>query len=314
MTVSALQTVGGLLLLAVGAELLVRAAATLARRVGISPLVVGLTVVSIGTSMPELVVSLDAAIQNKEAIGIGNIVGSNISNIALILGLAALVRPMDVEAQIVRLDVPILVAVSLLLVVLIMDGGLGGFDGGLLTVGVMGYLGFTVWSARNTSAPIQDDVADLLPAQASILRDLGFLVVGVGGLVLGAHLLVEGAVRIAQLYGLSQLVVGLTVVAVGTSLPELATSLSAAYRGKGTIAIGNAIGSCILNILGILGLTAVLVPLSTTALSSVELVLMVGLSVLVLPLLRSDYTLSRAEGAGLLALYLGYMVFLFTGG
>jgi len=314
MTLSLLQTAGGLILLAIGAELLVRAAAALARRGGLSPLVVGLTVVSIGTSMPELVVSLDAAIQNKEAIGIGNIVGSNISNIALILGLAALVRPMDVEAQVVRLDVPILVAVSLLLVVLVMDGGLGGLDGGILTVGVVGYLGFTVWSARKTSAPIQDEVADLLPAQASLLRDLGFMIVGVGGLVLGADLLVEGAVRIARLYEVPQLVVGLTVVAVGTSLPELATSLSAAYRGKGTIAIGNAIGSCILNILGILGLTAVVVPLSTAALSSVELVLMVGLAVLVLPLLRSDYTLSRAEGAGLLALYLGYMVFLFTGG
>ena len=314
MTFSLLQTAGGLILLAIGAELLVRAAAALARRGGLSPLVISLTVVSIGTSMPELVVNLDAAIQNKEAIGLGNIVGSNISNIALILGLAALVRPIDVEAQVVRLDVPILVAVSLLLVVLVMDGGLGGVDGGVLTVGVVAYLGFTVWSARKTSAPIQDEVADLLPVRASMPRNLGFLVVGVGGLMLGAHLLVEGAVRIARLYEVPQLVVGLTVVAVGTSLPELATSLSAAYRGKGTIAIGNAIGSCILNILGILGLTAVMMPLSTAALSSVELILMVGVAVLVLPLLRSGYTLSRAEGAGLLALYLGYMVFLFAGG
>jgi len=312
MTLSLLKTIGGLALLAVGAELLVRAAAALAQRGGLSPLVVGLTVVSIGTSMPELVVSFDAAMQGREAIGIGNIVGSNISNIALILGLAALVRPMGVEAQVVRLDVPILVVVSLLLVVLVLDGGLGSVDGGVLTLGVVAYLGFTVWAARKTSAPIHDEAADVLPAQASWPRNLGLLVVGVGGLVAGADLLVEGAVHIARFYEVPQLVVGLSVVAVGTSLPELATSMSAAYRGKGTIAIGNAVGSCILNILGILGLTAVVVPLSTAALSTIEFVMMVGVAVLVLPLLRSGYTLSRAEGAGLVALYVGYMAFLFV--
>lgn len=312
MTLSLFKTIGGLALLAVGAELLVRAAAALAQRGGLSPLVVGLTVVSIGTSMPELVVSFDAAMQGREAIGIGNIVGSNISNIALILGLAALVRPMGVEAQVVRLDVPILVVVSLLLVVLVLDGGLGSVDGGVLTLGVVAYLGFTVWAARKTSAPIHDEAADVLPAQASWPRNLGLLVVGVGGLVAGADLLVEGAVHIARFYEVPQLVVGLSVVAVGTSLPELATSMSAAYRGKGTIAIGNAVGSCILNILGILGLTAVVVPLSTAALSTIEFVMMVGVAVLVLPLLRSGYTLSRAEGAGLVALYVGYMAFLFV--
>ncbi len=313
MSLPIFKTIGGLVLLTLGAELLVRGAAAFARRCGLSPLVVGLTVVSIGTSMPELVVSVDAAIQGNEAIGIGNIVGSNISNIALILGLAALVRPMDVEAQVVRLDAPILVGVSLLLVVLVLDGRLGGVDGGLLTLGVVGYLSFTVWAARGTSERVHDEVSNVLPSQTSQIWEVGLFVLGIVGLLFGANLLVEGAVRIARLYEVSQLVVGLSVVAVGTSLPELATSVLAAYRGKGTIAIGNAIGSCILNILGILGLTATALPLSTAALSTVELVLMVGVTVLVLPLLRSDFTLSRGEGAGLLTLYIGYMLFLFMG-
>lgn len=313
MFLSILKTIGGLALLTLGAELLVRGAAALARRGGLSPLVVGLTVVSIGTSMPELVVSVDAAMQGKEAIGLGNIVGSNISNIALILGLAALVRPMDVEAQVVRLDAPILVGVSVLLVVLVLDGGLGGVDGGLLTLGVVGYLGFTVWAARGAPDAVHEEVINALPSRTSQIWEAGLFIVGIGGLLLGANLLVEGAVRIARLYEVSQIVVGLSVVAVGTSLPELATSVLAAYRGKGTLAIGNAIGSSILNILGILGLTATAIPLSTAALSTVELVVMVGVAVLVLPLLRSDYTLSRIEGAILLALYLGYMAFLFVG-
>lgn len=313
MSLPIFKTIGGLVLLTLGAEFLVRGSAAFARRCGLSPLVVGLTVVSIGTSMPELVVSVDAAMQGKEAIGIGNIVGSNISNIALILGLAALVRPMDVEAQVVRLDAPILVGVSLLFVGLVLDGRLGGVDGGLLTLGVVGYLSFTVWAARSTPDRVHDEVTNVLPSRRSRIWEVGLFVLGLGGLLFGANLLVEGAVRIARLYKVSQLVVGLSVVAVGTSLPELATSVLAAYRGKGTLAIGNAIGSSILNILGILGLTATAIPLSTAALSTVELVLMVGVTVLVLPLLRSDYTLGRGEGALLLALYLGYMAFLFVG-
>ncbi|WP_263840428.1 calcium/sodium antiporter [Salinibacter sp.] len=313
MSLPILKTLGGLVLLTLGAELLVRGGTALARRGGLSPLVVGLTVVSIGTSLPELVVSVDAALQGKEAIGIGNVVGSNISNIGLILGLAALVRPMDVEAKVVRLDAPILVGASLLLVALLLDGELGGGDGALLTLGAVGYLGFTVWAARRSPAQIHDAVTDELPSQMSLVRAVGIFVLGIGGLLLGAHLLVDGAVRLARLYEVSELVVGLSVVAVGTSLPELATSVMATYRGRGSLAIGNAIGSCILNILGILGPMATAIPLSTAALSTVDLVLMVGLAVLVLPLLRSDYTLGRGEGAGLLILYLGYMAFLFFG-
>ena len=313
MSLPILKTLGGLVLLTLGAELLVRGGTALARRGGLPPLVVGLTVVSIGTSLPELVVSVGAALQGKEAIGIGNVVGSNISNIGLILGLAALVRPMEVETQAVRLDAPILVGTSLLLVALLLDGELGGGDGALLTLGVVGYLGFTVWAARRSPAQVHDAVTDERPLQTSLVGAVGRFVLGIGGLLLGAHLLVDGAVRLARLYEVSELVVGLSVVAVGTSLPELATSVMASYRGRGSLAIGNAIGSCILNILGVLGPTATVIPLSTAALSTVDLVLMVGLAVLLLPLLRSDYTLGRGEGAGLLLLYSGYMAFLFFG-
>ncbi len=314
MVVPLSKTIGGLLLLTVGAELLVQGAVSLARRVGLSPLVIGLTVVSIGTSLPELVVSLDAVLKGSAAIGVGNIVGSNITNITLILGLSALVQPMRVEAQVVRFDVPILVAVSGLFVVLAHDGELGRLDGGLLAVGAVAYLAYNVWAAQDSPAAIQDEFSEGLPTQHALVLDLGFFVLGLGGLVGGADLLVEGAVRIAEALAVPQVVIGLTVVAVGTSLPELATSMLAAYRNEGDLAVGNAVGSSVLNILGILGLTAFIRPVSTTSLSVLELWALVGVAVLVLPLLRTHFTLGRAEGASLFALYLGYLAVLLLGG
>lgn len=314
MSLSVLKTGGGILLLTVGAELLVTASASLARRVGLSPLVIGLTVVSFGTSMPELVVSVDSVLRSTEAVGLGNVVGSNISNIALILGLAALVRPMRVQAQVIRQDVPILVAVSLLLVGLVLDGELGHLDGALLTAGVVGYLGYSVWAAGDPSTALEEEYDQGLPPQRTLGAEVGFLGLGLGGLVLGADLLVEGAVHVANVFQVPQMVIGLSVVAVGTSLPELATSVLAARRGEGDIAIGNAVGSSILNILGILGLTATIFPLSTAGLTVLELGTMVGVAVLVLPLLRSGFTLSRQEGGLLLLVYLAYLVVLFLGG
>ena len=307
MTLSLFQIVGGILLLTVGAELMVWASVSLSRRVGISPLVVGLTVVSIGTSMPELVVSLDAVVQGSAALGIGNVVGSNISNIALILGIAALVQPMEVEAQIVRLDGPVLVGVSLLLLVLILDGTLGHLDGGVLVAGVVVDLVYNVWAAKQGSTDAGTAVVDELSIPRSLPKNVGVLGVGIAGLIAGADILVGGALGIAPLLQVPKIVVGLTVVAVGTSLPELATSVMAAHRGKGDIAIGNAFGSCILNILGILGVTALVHPLSTASLTALELITMVGLAVLVLPLLRTNFVLSRKEGAFLLLIYGGYL-------
>jgi cation:H+ antiporter len=308
-----LKTLGGLALLTLGAELLVQGAASLARRIGLSPLVIGLTVVSIGTSLPELVVSLDAVLKDSAAIGVGNIVGSNISNITLILGLAALVRPLQVKAQVVRVDGPILVVVSGGLALLVQDGQLGRLDGAVLLSGAIGYLAYTAWASQGSPGAVQDEFAEGLPVQHGLLLDAGFVVLGLGGLLGGADWLVDGAVQIAEAFAVPQVVIGLTAVALGTSLPEMATSVLAAYRGEGDLAVGNAVGSSVLNILGILGLTAAVQPVPTGSLSDLGLWAMVGTAVLVLPLLRTGFVLGRREGALLGALYLGYLGLLFGG-
>lgn len=304
---------GGIVLLTGGAEGLVRGASSLARRMGLSALVIGLTVVSVGTSLPELVVSLGASLQGSGSLALGNVVGSNISNIGLILGVAALVQPLRVEAQVVRVDVPLLVLASLLLVALILDGLLGRVDGMLLVAGIIAYLFYNVQSAQSEAPEIQEGAEEILSSVHSLWRDLGLVVLGIGGLLAGAHFLVEGAVHIARSLGVTELVIGLTVVAVGTSLPELATSVVAARRSEGDIAIGNAVGSSVFNILGILGVTAVVQPLSTTGLGVVETALMVGAAVVVLPLLRTGFLLGRREGLGLLLGYLGYLLYLAIG-
>lgn len=301
------KVIGGFVVLTGAAEALVYGAASLARRMGLSPLVIGLTVVSIGTSLPELVVGLEAALAGTGDLALGNIVGSNIGNIALILGLAALVRPLSVEAQVVRVDVPILVGGSLVFAGLTLDGRLGRVDGGLLVVGIVAYVLYSVWAAQTPSASVAETFDDEVPRLHSGALDLGLLLLGLVGLVAGAHLLVTGAVSIAEGLGVGPLLIGLTVVAVGTSLPELATSIVAARRGRGDIAVGNAVGSSIFNILGILGGIVLVQPLSTAALGTLDTGVMLGVSVLILPLFRSDWTLSRWEGALLFGCYLAYL-------
>jgi cation:H+ antiporter len=269
--------------------------------------VIGLTVVSIGTSLPELLVSLEAALTGSGDLALGNVVGSNIGNIALILGVAALVRPIVVQAQVVRIEVPVLVAVSLAFVGLMADGSLGRIDGALLLAGIVAYVTYTLHAAQRTGAAVQAEFDEGVPAAHSLLADLGMLAAGLGGLVAGAHLLVNGAVAIAETFGVGPIVIGLTVVAVGTSLPELATSVVAAYRGRGDIAVGNAVGSSIFNLLGILGATVVVQPLSAQALGWVETGVMLGTAVVILPFFRTNWTLSRVEGALLVGAYLAYI-------
>jgi len=299
---------GGLLVLSVGADALVRGAASLARRIGISPLVIGLTVVAIGTSLPELVVSLGAALQESGDMALGNIVGSNISNIALILGVSAVLQPMNVKAQVVRLDGPILAGASALLMVMLVDGHLGRVDGLILAAGLLGYLYVSVRFARKEPAAVMNEFDAGVPQQHPAWKDALFVGSGLVGLMGGAHFLVEGAVTIATSMGVSEVVVGLTIVAVGTSLPELATSVAAARRGEGDIAVGNAVGSSIFNILGILGVTVLVHPLATGSLTIVDGIVMTGLAVAVLPMMRSQFILSRREGAILLSCYGAYLV------
>jgi cation:H+ antiporter len=310
MLVPLLYIAGGFVLLAAAAEALVSGAAALARRVGLSPLVIGLTVVSIGTSLPELLVSLEAALVGSGDLALGNVVGSNIGNLALILGVAALVRPIVVQAKIVRIEAPVLVVVSVAFVGLIADGGLGRLDGVVLVGSIVAYVLYNLRAAPGADSVVQGEFAEGIPDTRSLGVELVLLVLGFGGLVAGAHLLVEGAVAIAETFGVGPIVIGLTIVAVGTSLPELATSVVAAYRGRGDIAVGNAVGSSIFNILGILGVTVLVQPLPTQTLGWFETGVMVGTAVLIIPLFRSDWTLSRLEGAFLLACYVGYLGYL----
>lgn len=307
---SVLFIIGGFLLLTVAAEALVYGAASLARQFGLSPLVIGLTIVSIGTSLPELLVSLEAAFVGSGDLALGNVVGSNIGNIALILGVAALVRPIAIQAQVVRIEAPVLVVVSVAFVGFIADGALGRLDGALLVVSIVAYVVYTLQVAQQETPAVQEEFEESVPAGHSLTLDVGMLVLGMGGLVAGAHLLVEGAVVLAEMFGVGPIVIGLTVVAVGTSLPELATSVVAAYRGRGDIAVGNAVGSSIFNILGILGVTVVFQPMSTQTLGWVEVGVMLGTAIVIIPLFRTNWTLSRLEGVFLLLSYLAYLAYL----
>ncbi len=315
MILSLLSIALGLALLYVGAEGLVRGSAALALRLGLTPLVVGLTVVAFGTSSPELVVSLQAALSDNGAIAIGNVVGSNICNVALILGLSALIRPLKVHTQLLRFDVPLVVVASVLLALLLLDGALGRLEGALLTTGIVSYTGYILWKARTMNSGLQEEFAEALPArQGALWRHVAFVVGGLGLLVVGANLLVKGAVAVAETLGLSKAFIGLTIVALGTSLPEMATSLVAAVRREGDIAVGNIVGSNVFNILAILGLSSLAHPLHTQGVAMTDLIVMTAFAALMLPLMRTGFRLVRWEGALLLALYVGYVGWLLAGG
>ncbi len=311
MTVDLLLILAGLGVLTVGAEGLVRGGAALALRLGITPLAVGLTVVAFGTSSPELVVSLSTALEGRGDLAVGNVVGSNIFNVALILGVAALVRPAAANAQVVRVDVPIVIASSALLVALLADGRLGPLEGTVLLAGAGAYTAYTLWAARREAPEVQAEADAALPtADGPLWRDVLFVAGGLVLLVAGARMLVTGAVSIAEAAGMSEAVIGLTILAAGTSLPELATSLVAALRGQSDIAIGNVVGSNIFNVLGILGVTALVRPLAPGGIGPVDLGVMLVLAVALLPLLRTGFRLDRLEGALLLLAYVGYTTYL----
>ncbi len=297
----------GLALLYFGGEWLVRGASDLAARLGIPALAIGLTVVAFGTSAPELVVSLQAALAGSDDISIGNVVGSNIANVALILGLAALLCPVSAEAKIVRVDLPLLIGVCFALIALLWDGRITRLEGTFLTLGLFAYTGFTFWEAGRESDRVQEEFASAAPQRpARRSSDLLLVAGGLAALVTGGHLLVRAAVEIASRSGLSEAAIGLTVVAVGTSLPELATSIVAARRGQGDIAIGGVVGSNLFNILGILGVTAMVSPLSRGAIEWADLAVMTALAVALAVVLYTRRRLDRLEGGLLLAVYFGF--------
>jgi cation:H+ antiporter len=304
---------GGLFLLYLGAEWLVRGSASLALRFGLSPLVVGLTVVAYGTSTPELAVSVKAAWQGNGTIAIGNVVGSNICNLGLILGLAAIICPLRVQLQLLRFDLPIMIGCSLLLPLLILDGVVSRTEGVFLFLGVITYTIVNLRLARR-----EKDPAVLLAfSQATATRprpglDLVLIGVGTGLLILGGRLFLDGALGFARRVDASETLIALTVVALGTSLPELAATVVAAFRREADIAIGNIIGSNIFNLLNILGISAMVRPLDSDGLAGTDLLVMIGLALITAPLLRTGFTLQRWEGGLFLLAYGAYVFYLWT--
>ena len=304
--------VGGLVVLVGGGELLVRGASGLATRLGLSPLVIGLTVVAFATSAPELAVTLDAALGGEPDLALGNVVGSNIVNVLLILGASAVVLPLTVKAQLVRLDLPILVGVSVLLLVLAWDGAITAGDGALLLVVIVGYTALALVVGRRQADPAPSETADGQDAQRPLWVQLAAVVGGVGLLVVGARMLVDGAVGIATGFGVSSLVIGLTVVAVGTSLPELATSLVAARRGERDMAVGNIVGSSIFNICVVLGLAGVVAAGGVSvapAVVALDIPLMIAAGVALLPVAFTGLAIARWEGVLFIALYVAYTAY-----
>lgn len=291
-----------------GAELLVKGGAALARRAGVSPLVIGLTLVAFATSAPETVVSVGAAIDGNADIAIGNIVGSNICNIALILGLCGCIAPMTVKRQLVRFDAPVMVAATLLFMAFYRSAhGLSRLQGALLLAGLVVY---TVWNIRASRRECAGEPPDGAAPPPPLGRALAFTALGLLGLIAGAKLFLAGTIWAAGKLGIPDAVIGLTVVAVGTSLPELATSVVAALKRENDIAIGNILGSNIFNILGILGLAALTRPMRHASIDAVDLGMMLFLAAAMLPILRSGWKLSRREGVFLLLVYIGYTAYL----
>jgi cation:H+ antiporter len=255
----------GLLLLVIGAEALVRGASQLAARSGVSPLVIGLTVVAYGTSTPELAVSVQSGLSGQADIALGNVVGSNIFNVLFILGVSAMITPLVVAQQLVRLDVPLMIGVSFLLAMLARDGRIDRLDGIALFAGIVAYTFFAIRQSRKESRRIKEEYAKEFgagpsPAGGRVAFHVALIVLGLAALVLGSGWLVNGAVMLAKWWGLSELIIGLTIVAAGTSLPEVATSVIASMRGERDIAVGNVVGSNIFNILAVLGLSSLVAP------------------------------------------------------
>lgn len=310
----ALLTLGAAVLAYAG-DRLVEFAAAIAEQARLTPAVIGLTIVAAGTSAPELVVSVTGALQGSPGIAMGNVVGSNIANIGLVLAVCALLAPVPVAAGVLRFEYPFLILASWIALLLSRDGWLDRLEGAFFLASMVGFGAYAVWVARRQITPAEArDVGEAVPAQAERLshRRTWALALGVlaalGGLVLGAHALVTGAVSLARTAGVSERVVGLTVVAIGTSLPELAVSLMAALKRQQELAVANIVGSNIFNLLMILGAASLVRPLAIDArMISVDLWVMMGFTLLLLALVFHRRTLARSGGAGLLLAYAAYV-------
>jgi cation:H+ antiporter len=322
-----LPLVGGLIGLVVGGELLVRGAGRLATAIGISPLVIGLTVVAFGTSAPEMAVSVSAVLAGQPDIAAANVIGSNIFNVLFILGVCALATPLVVSARLVRVEVPLLIAVSTATMLLANDGRISRLEGLALFAGLLVYTVWAVRDSRRETAAVQAEFArefgpDARPeavhgaGRPGVLGLAGAALQVIGGLVVlvfGARMFVAGAIALARMIGVDEVVIGLTVVAAGTSLPEVAASVIATIRGERDIAIGNVIGSNLFNLLGILGVAAVVGPgglVVAPSLRALDLPVMVAVAVACLPLFFTGFAIARWEGGLFLAMYVAYTAYL----
>ena len=314
--------VGGLITLVLGANLLVRGASKLALSFGVSPLVVGLTVVAFGTSAPEVAVSIGAVLDGKTDLAIGNVVGSNIFNVLFILGASALITPLVVNRQLIRQEVPVMIGASVLLLALGWDGRLGLADAALLLALMIAYTGFLIVQSRRESAAARETAAENADSpsldrsswDASLPAQLLLIAAGLAALVLGSEWLVSAAVSFAKALGVSDLVIGLTIVAAGTSMPEVATSITAALKGERDIAVGNVVGSNVFNILGCLGLSGLFAGdaglVMAPSLLSFDIWVMLAVALACLPVFFSGREIARWEGGVFLAYYVAYVAYL----
>jgi cation:H+ antiporter len=298
----------GLVVLVAGAEALVRGAVRIARALGVSPFVVGFTLVGFGTSAPELVVSLSAALNDSPELALGNVVGSNIANVGLILGIAAVIRPLAAKMRLLRVEVPVMIAASLLLWYLCRDNVLGRIDGAVLLGGFLVLAVYMYRTAREEPPEVKEEVGLTAAVHMRVWVAALLVVIGMVGLIGGAHLMVTAAVSMAKALGVSEWLIGLTIVAVGTSLPEVAATAAAAFRGESDIALGNVVGSNLFNILLILGTTVLVKPMGVSdAAINREIPVMIGFAVLMIVVAANGMVVRRWEGVLLLAAYAAFL-------
>jgi len=309
MTLTLLLLLVGLALLYFGAEGLVRGSSSMALRLGVSPLLVGLTVVAFGTSAPEMIVSVQAAYLGQGDISVGNVVGSNICNIGLILAFSALIVPIKVASQIVRIDTPIMIGTTALAIALLYDGALTRAEGIIFFLLLVAYVVFSIRIAKKQAAdPLAQEFSEEVRiSKSGVAVDVLMVLGGLVMLVFGARFLVDSAIVIAKAFGLSEAVIGLTIVAIGTSLPEFATSLIAAIKKEADIAVGNVVGSNIFNILGILGISAFITPLSSSGITSIDLGVMAAFALALWGFAATGYRITRVEGFVMILAYAGYV-------
>jgi cation:H+ antiporter len=312
---------GGLVVLVVGAEALVRGASRLAAAAGIAPLIIGLTVVAFGTSSPEMAVSVQSALAGQADLALGNVIGSNIFNVLFILGISALIIPLLVAQQLVRLDVPIMIGASIVSFLMALNGVIERWEGMVLFAGIVVYTGFLIWQSRKqkdspaVEAEFEKEYGEHQPRTTrNLLINVGLAILGLVLLVAGARWFVDGAVQLARGFGISELVIGLTIVAAGTSMPEVATSIVAAIRGERDIAVGNVVGSNIFNILAVLGLTAIVAPgpgiVVAPGAIQIDMPFMIAVAIACLPIFITGNVIARWEGVLFLAYYVAYTAYL----